>query len=574
MRPSLLSALLLCAVLFASSPAKAGVSVEYSGIGEALEANVRARVQITRQAGDSTLSALAVQRLAESAKQDIADALTPYGFYQPRIDVELTASDDDWIVHYSIEPGRAALIESTEILIIGPGKDDDVLNTLVADTDVQVGSALVHSKYEALKTSLLSSATGRGYFDARLTKQQMVVNVPLQSAAIYLTLETGPRYRIGKIEVSQDFLDSHIVQRAITLDEGEYYDIEKLSETEFRLIDSGFYAGVELTPDMSRADGTIVPLVIRLDPTKKNRFTAGGGYATNTGFRVRGTWDRRLVNRHGHSMNLSARVAQIRQDIGYRYLIPMGPEARMTLFTGLINEELGDTTSTRSDSAVVHSKLWGKWDRDFIGLVRAEKSDISEINFDDFSLIPGMRLTRATWDRLGTPDDGYMATLEMQGSANALGASTEFLQFNSRVAAYLPMTDRLRWYLRGQFGTTAVSEFPTLPASQRFFAGGDDSVRGWGFNELSPTDPNGALIGGKHLIFGSTELEIDILQNWSLGVFFDFGNAFDDFGDPLEYSTGAGFRWRSPLGLIGVDIGQALSESRSPRLHIAIRPDM
>jgi translocation and assembly module TamA len=59
-----------------------------------------------------------------------------------------------------------------------------------------------------------------------------------------------------------------------------------------------------------------------------------------------------------------------------------------------------------------------------------------------------------------------------------------------------------------------------------------------------------------------------------VGVFFDFGNAFDDFGDPLEYSAGAGFRWRSPLGLIGIDIGQALSESRSPRLHIAIRPDM
>jgi translocation and assembly module TamA len=574
MRPSLLSALLFCAALVASSPAKAGVSVEYSGIGEALEANVRARVQIERHAGDSRLSAPAAQRLAESGKRDIADALTPFGFYQPRIDITLRAGDDDWIVHYTIDPGRAALIELTQILITGPGRDDPVLHDVVAESDVQVGTTLVHSKYEALKAALLSNATGRGYFDARLTKQQMIVNVPMQSAAIYLTLETGSRYRIGEIEIYQDFLNSRIVERAITVIEGEYYDIEKLSETEFRLIDSGFYAGVELTPDMSRAEGTIVPLVIQLEPTKKNRFTAGGGYATNTGFRVRGTWDRRLVTRHGHSMNLAARIAAIRQDIGYRYLIPMGPEARITLFTGLINEELGDTTSTRSDSAVVHSKLWGKWDRDLMGLIRAERSDISEITFDDFSLIPGMRLTRATWDQLERPDDGYKTTLEIQGSANALGASTEYLQFNSRVAAYIPMTDRLRWYLRGQFGTTAVDEFPSLPASQRFFAGGDDSVRGWGFNELSPTDPNGALVGGKHLVFGSTELEIDLLQNWSVGVFFDIGNAFDDFGDALEYSTGAGFRWHSPLGLIGVDIGQALSESRSPRLHIAIRPDM
>lgn len=574
MRPGFLSAFLFFKLLLVPPSVTAAIGVEFEGLGEMLEENVRARVQIERHAGDSRLSAPAAQRLAETGKQDIADALTPFGFYQPRIDIALRAGDDDWIVQYTIDPGRAALIESTEILITGPGKEDPVLHNVVAETGVQVGATLMHSKYEALKSALLSNATGRGYFDARLTKQQMIVNVPMRSAAIYLTLETGSRYRIGKIEIYQDFLNSRIVERVITVIEGEYYDTERLRETEFRLIDSGFYSGVELIPDRSRAEGTVVPLVIQLEPTKKNRFTAGGGYATNMGFRVRGTWDRRLVTRHGHSMNLAARIAAIRQDIGYRYLIPMGPEARITLFTGLINEELGDTTSTRSDSAVVHSKLWGKWDRDLMGLIRAERSDISEITFNDFSLIPGMRLTRATWDQLGRPDEGYKATLEIQGSGNALGSTTEFLQFNSRVAAYIPMTDRLRWYLRGQFGTTAVHEFPNLPASQRFFAGGDDSVRGWGFNELSPTDPDGALIGGKHLVFGSTELEIDLLQNWSVGVFFDFGNAFDDFGDPLEYSAGAGFRWRSPLGLIGIDIGQALSESRSPRLHIAIRPDM
>jgi translocation and assembly module TamA len=574
MRPGLFTVPWCFALLLASVPATAEIRAEFSGLDTTLEENVRARVHIEQHSGDVRLSAPAMQRLIESGKGDIAEALTPYGFYQPIIETELRKSDDDWVVHYAIDPGRQTRIGSTEIIIDGPGSDDEVLRDIIASSEVRTGSALVHSEYEALKANLLSNATGRGYFNARLTKHQMIVDVPAHSAAIYLTLETGPRYRIGRVDINQDFLDDHIVERAVTVKEGEYYDSAELGETESRLIDTGFFAGVELIPDMSRAEGNIVPLVIQLDPTKKNRFTAGGGYATNTGFRVRGTWDRRLVTRHGHSMNLGARISGIRQDIGYRYLIPMAPGARITLFTGLINEELGDTTSTRSDSAVVHSKLWGKWDRDLIGLIRAERSDISEIAFDDFSLIPGMRLTRATWDRLGAPEKGYMATLEMQGSVDALGASTKFLQFNSRVASYVPMTERLRWYLRGQFGTTAVDEFASLPASQRFFAGGDDSVRGWGFNELSPTGPNGDLVGGKHLVFGSTELEIDVMQNWSVGVFFDFGNAFDSFGDPLEYSAGTGFRWRSPLGLIGIDIAQALSESKGPRLHIAIRPDM
>jgi translocation and assembly module TamA len=134
---------------------------------------------------------------------------------------------------------------------------------------------------------------------------------------------------------------------------------------------------------------------------------------------------------------------------------------------------------------------------------------------------------------------------------------------------------KLRWYFRGELGATAVDDFDALPASQRFFAGGDRSVRGFGLNQLSPVNAEGDLIGGRHLAFVSAELEYDLRERWVIDVFTDAGNAFDHFGDPLEYSVGVGLRWRSPIGLIGGDVAQALSvDGQGLRLHFSVRPEL
>ena len=134
-----------------------------------------------------------------------------------------------------------------------------------------------------------------------------------------------------------------------------------------------------------------------------------------------------------------------------------------------------------------------------------------------------------------------------------------------------------RTRLRGQVGLTWSEDFDTIPASHRFFAGGDNSVRGFGLNELSPVDPTtGIRVGGRYLAVASMELERDIPNRWlgdNLGaaVFVDVGNALNRFSDPLEYSAGIGVRYRLVgVASVGIDVAQALSDNRSPRLHLRL----
>ena len=108
--------------------------------------------------------------------------------------------------------------------------------------------------------------------------------------------------------------------------------------------------------------------------------------------------------------------------------------------------------------------------------------------------------------------------------------------------------------------------------SQRFFAGGDRSVRGFSLNELSPKDDQGNTIGGENLATGTIEITRALPRNFGVAAFYDIGNAFNSFEDPqFEYSVGLGVRYSIAVASFGVDVAQALSESdRDPRLHLYI----
>ena len=134
-----------------------------------------------------------------------------------------------------------------------------------------------------------------------------------------------------------------------------------------------------------------------------------------------------------------------------------------------------------------------------------------------------------------------------------------------------------RFITRGDLGATWANSVYDLPASRRYFAGGDNSIRGWGLDVLGPNNPiNNETVGGRYLAVGSLELERRIKGNWSGAIFTDFGNAFDpDFTREVEVGAGVGLRWRSPIGQIRMDVAYALTkEPQGARLHLVIGPDL
>ena len=560
---------------FAMPIAMAAVTVEIANLPEELRANVAAHLDLERRGNEEDLSDAAVRRMFASAEESIAQALRPFGFYEPEISSQLSSTADGWVASFVIDPGPEVVLAEIDVDVLGEGATDPDFNSLLDGHDLVIGEPLRHDRYDRLKSELARIAAENGYFEAEFTRHELRVDPALKRATAHLLLDTGPRYRFGAIEVEQNFLDEDVVTRVIDLEEGEYFDVTRLRETEYALYGTGFFSvvDVESIPDPGSAQ---VPLTFRPEPTRRHRWTVGGGYSTDTRVEVHGGWQNRLANRRGHSMSVNLRLSEVKQDLLYRYVIPYStPAEYLTLLGGLTHEERGDTTSSRVEVAAVDTRYWGPWQRDLFGIVQGEKSEITDLAFDDLLLVPGVRVIRSNWNDVARPTQGYKITAELRGSGEALGAATDYAQLHARSALYLPVNPKSRFYLRGELGTTAVDNFDGLTASQRFFAGGSQNVRGFGLNELSPVDAEGNKVGGQHLIFASAEFEYDIRPKWTIDVFADVGNAVDSFGDSLEYSVGLGFRWRSPIGLIGIDIAKALStDEEDPRLHFSVRPEL
>ncbi len=125
------------------------------------------------------------------------------------------------------------------------------------------------------------------------------------------------------------------------------------------------------------------------------------------------------------------------------------------------------------------------------------------------------------------------------------------------------------------FGTTLKDNFDELPPSVRFFAGGNESVRGFGFEQLGPEDSEGLVIGGSHLLTASLEFERSFYKQFSWAAFVDAGNAFDGTQIEARVGAGLGLKWRSPLGPLRVYLAHPLNYStRAVRLHISLGPDL
>ena len=173
--------------------------------------------------------------------------------------------------------------------------------------------------------------------------------------------------------------------------------------------------------------------------------------------------------------------------------------------------------------------------------------------------------------------NGYRVRLNVQGADSSVLSDSSFLQGSIDGKIIRTLGDRNRLIARTQVGYTDTNDFRELPPRFRFFAGGDQSVRGFSYQSLGRKDEAGNTIGGETLAVGSLEYERRFFTKWGAAVFYDTGNAAQSFSGLGTLARGAGFglRWRSPIGPIRADIAFALSEPGHPiRFHLNIGPDL
>ncbi len=567
----------LCLVTTVVAAQTSHLRVVIEGLeGEAL-ANVRALLTIEQQRQSESLTPFRMRRYHERAEAEIRTALEPFGFYGVQVQGSLQQEASGWLAHYRIDPGPQTRITDVDLRLQEEGAGDLALQAAAGAIALREGEPLLHARYEDAKRSLLQQALAQGYLDAHYSVHRLEVDAGRAEARVVLVLATGIRYEFGAVSFSGADLNTDLLQAYVQFAPGADYASRQLLDLQRALEDSDYFAQVQVQAERDQAAGRRIPVAVELTPRRPNKYTAGLGFGTDTGARGRLGWANRRLNRAGHFLQLEYRVSEIQESYTGRYRIPLArPRTDFLEFNSLIgSEQVDDAESQKKQVGVSISTLQGRWRRVLSLTYQQEDFEIGLTDGDTALLMPGINLQRI-WgrDRL-VAEKGARLQLDLKGAQEGLLSDTSFVQAQVDAKLIRSFGERTRLLGRGSFGVIHTDDFDALPPGLRFFAGGDQSVRGYDYRHLGPSDASGDIIGGRYLVVGSVELERHIQGNWRAALFFDTGNAVDTLGDPLKQGVGFGLRWETPIGLVRVDFANAISEDSKPwRLHLTVGPDL
>ncbi|MGZ8216551.1 autotransporter assembly complex protein TamA [Methylomagnum sp.] len=567
----------LVALAFAPPcPAADPVVVKIEGLPEPLEKNVRALLTLAGETADATPERI---HLAEDrAPKEIRAALEPFGYYRPKIETAAVARrDDNWQAEYRIDPGPPIKLTAVDVRLFGEAANTPEMRALAEKFPLKPGDTLDHTLYEKGKSALQDQAAELGFFDARLTAHEILVDLDPYAAQIHLRLESGRRYRFGPISFNETPLDADLPRRYLHFAPGDPYRASAVLALQKSLLGSGYFSQVDVTPKPEQAKDNTAPVRVDLGMAPRNRYDVGAGYGTDTGPRLSLGYRNRYVNGYGHTFQANARLSLIWNELNAVYAIPLAdPEKDQLAFTAKSGFE--DTVAGRAKvirAGVRHSTTrWGLRETLALDFLR-ENFTIAGVNQTTHLLIPGVNYIWLSSDDPIYPDQGFRLDGTLSGAWEGLGSDASLirLRINAKGVYSFDADDRL--IARAQWGELATNDFDRLPLSQRFYAGGDQSVRGYRLNEISPVNGFGQRVGGQHLMVGSLEYNRTVYGDWGMAVFADVGHVYNKLSEPLKLGVGAGVRWRSPVGPVRLDIGVPLSSALDVvQVHLVLGPDL
>jgi translocation and assembly module TamA len=470
-------------------------------------------------------------------------------------------------------------------LIEGPGENLPIFRNIHDQFTLTEGQQFNQITYDTYKRSMLNTADIYGYFDARFLIQQIMIDPKANTAQIHLVFHTGKPYYYGNIHFESPYFSPKFLKRFLIIKPGEAYDENKIAELQANLLNSGFFVSSVVEANRENTEGDTIPVDIEVTPRNRFTYTAGAGYGTDMGARANLGFQWRRITNTGHSLRLDLTPAQYLQEYSLGYRIPAQQPATdyYEIYAAYVAEQpegrvLDSTTK----------QLGGVWSvgqplnsiQQILSLTYQADDYIDQEGHTNSSLI----LPRASWETIQTKDrynvtQGYRGRVDLRGTSNQLGSSTEFIQAELNAKGIYSFTDTTRLISRGQFGATLDATLEAIPPSLRFYAGGDNSVRGYLFEGLGVTviNDNGKKqnIGGSYVLVGSVEIDQVIWGDISGAVFYDTGNAMIKLTEPLAQSFGIGFRYKTPIGPIRVDLATPISESTNQvRLHFVMGPEL
>ncbi len=417
---------------------------------------------------------------------------------------------------------------------------------------------------------------------------------------LVLEVEPGAATRIGEIVISGNTaISRETIERQIAFHSGEPWNVSLLDQTKRDLLRLGLFSRVTVTPLDGALDTLQEDILVAVTEHPLQTLEVGGGVNSEYGLHIFGEGLDRALFKDGRTVSLRVdtyydkAAAEVSKGIAsLRYADPYFLRSSYSLTEDLRFQRLDQTTQEFNlDRVSFSSSLYRSWEGGITHvfghtLLSENLDDVSPGaivgDFDEGSVRLGYLSGLLTLDNRDSPLDpraGNTLSLDYKIASPFLGSEADFFNMGGRFTLIQPLPFErfsLAFASRVETGWT-YGDTDEVPISQRFYLGGRNSIRGFRENSLGPRGADGAVIGGDLLVGNNLEARYLMTDSSAVHLFFDAGTVYlrdlGVSGDDMRYSTGIGFRFLSPLGPIGFDIGHPLDERSgepSLRFHFSI----
>ncbi len=532
----------------------------------------------------ASITALELRRLVAATPAQARALLETQGYFSAQV-TALREAGTPPVIRVAVEPGPRTTIERVTFEVQGElgvaveAGDADAqhrLDALRRDWPLAAGEPFTQSAWAAAKNASLAQLRADGYPAATWSGTGVEVDPATQRARIFVVADSGPLFRLGELRVEglERYRES-AVRNLAGFVPGAVYSESLLAEFQERLRKAGLFEAVAVDVEVGAERAAAAPVVVRVRELTLQQATTGVGISANTGPRVslehvhRRAFGERLTAKNKFEIGRDLRLWEgelVTHPLPgfYRDLVA-GSVERLS-----VNNEIrsswrlraGRTQDTQRIERLYFAELQGATTRNAAG---SSTADAATLNY------------HWVWrdlDDIVLPTRGVTASAQVAGgfAQSNFADNGPFARAAGRLTGYLPLPGNWYGQARVEAGEVFAKASVGIPDTLLFRAGGDDSVRGYGYRSLGPLK-SGVLASGRVLLTASAEIARPFSDRWPnvwYAAFVDAGNAADDWKDlDPAIGYGVGVRWRSPVGPLRLDLAWG-QEVHKLRLHFSV----
>jgi outer membrane protein assembly complex protein YaeT len=494
-----------------------------------------------------------------------------HGYYSAKVSAELTASGKLVNANIHVKEGKPVRVKSIKITVEGLAPRPESVEPSF-QLPLKDGDTFTQNAYESGQAQLLNIYLRHGYAHAQVNRRAQVLVGPSQAYVWYVVVPGNFGVFGSTVVRGTEEVPPRLVLRELTYRPGETFDSAKVESSRTKIVGLNLFRSVEFVPQADPANPHVVPIEIKVQEKPKHRVSFDLGYNTQSQFNIGFQWANYNFLGSGRQLSLLTQYSNVISTADAKLVQPHFFSSKSTLIVeGNVWQEVYQTYTLNAgqmqprESYRFTSNLTGEfgWRLAYLKFNSLNPSTISAIGGVRSTGILSGPFARLIWNNTEDPFDpqhGAIVTLNANTASHAFGSDYRYWQALGEIRKYhllgwqTVLAARLKLGLEHSYGP-----IDDIPLSERFYSGGEGSVRGYGLRRIGPLSTANQPLGGVSLFEGSLELRRPLFWKIAGSLFFDCGQVstheYRVPVDALQCGYGPGIGVSTPVGPILLNLG-------------------